>query len=107
MGQWLPLAGAVLNAVCRQLPSPAEMTTDRLQRLLSSSSSDDDRCRLGMQRCDGADDAPTVVFVSKMVAVERRAIAARRAPPRNQLLPGAEKQVSVVLVLTIQRESSR
>ena len=36
-GQWLPLASAVLGMVVEQLPSPLQLTSDRVERLMCSS----------------------------------------------------------------------
>ena len=35
--QWLPLASAVLGMVVDQLPSPLELTSDRVEKLMCSS----------------------------------------------------------------------
>ena len=82
MKAWLPLARAVLSMVVRCLPSPAEAQGKRLDVLLGSK---DHREGLpgasaaalqrrkalidAIARCDASDDAPTVVFVTKLLPV--------------------------------------
>jgi ribosome assembly protein 1 len=84
MSSWLPLAPCVLDTVCALVPSPVRMTDERADRLLVSTtapstsqqdaSQADARDRLRRALVDNTVDAPTLVFVSKMVAVERKSL---------------------------------
>uniref|UniRef100_A0A914XGQ5 Tr-type G domain-containing protein n=1 Tax=Plectus sambesii TaxID=2011161 RepID=A0A914XGQ5_9BILA len=79
--QWLPLAAAVLSAVCRKTPPPTEAIDDaRLQALVgASAASMNAQVKEALMRCDTA--GPTVVFISKMVAVEKKSLPSNRKGP--------------------------
>lgn len=72
--QWLPLAAAILNAVCRHLPSPlsSENTAVNIAKAFDEKS---------IKLCENNDEQPTLVFVSKMFAVETRALPSNRHQP--------------------------
>ncbi len=82
MKSWLPLARAVLSMVVRCLPSPAEAQGKRLDVLLGSKAHREGlpgapeaalqrRKALidAISKCDAGADAPTVVFVTKLLPV--------------------------------------
>ncbi|KAK9794308.1 hypothetical protein WJX73_002877 [Symbiochloris irregularis] len=92
MRSWLPLSEAVLNMVAQHLPDPAAAIPDRMERLMPSRAAqlqhsgaglspqalqDLERIESGMQACTSAADAPTVVCISKMVAVPQGALPQR------------------------------
>ena len=62
--------------VCDKLPSPAEMSTTRAERLMSTLSKPFDTLPASTQQlktafvsCSSSDDAPVIAFISKMVLV--------------------------------------
>eukprot|EP00127_Corallochytrium_limacisporum_P004921 Clim_evm65s191 gene=Clim_evmTU65s191 len=75
MSQWLPLAQSVLTAVVDLLPAPSAMTTERAGRLLygqkdhNAFPTEVKKIQESVQACDFAEDAPLMVYISKMVAV--------------------------------------
>ena len=86
--QWLPLAPAALDMVVNRLPAAASLSTERAERLLTGRGVEFDQLpdetralRELFTRCDAADDAPVIVFVSKMVAVDRGELPENRARP--------------------------
>jgi len=86
MSAWLPLSRAMLDAVVEQLPSPLQLTQNKVQRLLSSplrpfnSLPENSRKSLetALLSCNSDDAAPTIVFISKMFAVERKSLPEMR-----------------------------
>ncbi|XP_076646716.1 elongation factor-like GTPase 1 [Halictus rubicundus] len=76
--QWLPLARACLNAVCEKVPSPNNLTAEKIERLLCgrfdfSSLPDETRClKEAFSACDSSPSSPVIVFVSKMFPVEKK-----------------------------------
>lgn len=80
---WLPLSEAILGMVTEQLPSPPAAAPERLARLLPAQPdlselppADAGRVRAMVRRvnasvgcCGSGDDAPVVVYVSKMISV--------------------------------------
>ncbi|KAJ3289374.1 Elongation factor-like GTPase 1 [Borealophlyctis nickersoniae] len=78
MGQWLPLSSSVLLAVVEQLPSPAEAQAIRIPAILypkgapthsATQSSTHASLEKALLTCDASEDAPTVVYISKMFSV--------------------------------------
>ncbi|KAJ3163462.1 Elongation factor-like GTPase 1 [Geranomyces michiganensis] len=78
MGQWLPLASAVLLTVVEKLPSPADAQRLRIPRILHPKSSTTEldsptRELSALEKplcaCDNSTGAPVVVYVSKMFSV--------------------------------------
>lgn len=94
--QWLPLAGAVLTAVCDKLPSPKEIGSDRAKCLMFSQWGDDlealpkETVSLLSDVIECSSDAsrPTVAFVSKIFAVETKLMPSNR--PKQQSLSADE-----------------
>ncbi|EDQ89343.1 uncharacterized protein MONBRDRAFT_32409 [Monosiga brevicollis MX1] len=82
MSAWLPLAKTILDLVCRVLPSPKQLETERFHNLLNTGLAPtqalpEARQRLaeGMCACAVDEAAPAVVaYVSKMVAVPRASL---------------------------------
>lgn len=62
---WLPAAEVLLEQICTKLPSPIQSQAMRA-KLLYTGPVDDDVCK-AIARCDTSDEAPVVVYVSKMV----------------------------------------
>ncbi|CDW57738.1 elongation factor Tu GTP binding [Trichuris trichiura] len=82
-GSWIPAASAVLRMVCDQLPPAGKLSQRRIERLLCGGSASSFRLlspaaqalKPFIMNCTVA-DAPTIVFVSKMVPVESRLLDA-------------------------------
>ncbi len=89
VGQWLPLAAAVLNAVCRHSPSPLQIDRERIDRLVGSNIGEKSIIKEAIRLCrsgnweteEREEEVPTIVFVSKMFAVERRFLPSNRHQP--------------------------
>ncbi|XP_043240169.1 elongation factor-like GTPase 1 isoform X1 [Amphibalanus amphitrite] len=86
--QWLPLAPAVLDMVVARLPAASSLSEERAERLLAGRGVEFDQLpdetralRELFTRCDAAEEAPVIVFVSKMVAVDRSELPENRARP--------------------------
>lgn len=62
---WLPAAEVLLEQICTKLPSPIQSQAMRA-KLLYTGPVDDDVYK-AIARCDTSDEAPVVVYVSKMV----------------------------------------
>jgi len=94
-GQWLPLADAALDMVCRFLPSPLEMSNDKVGRLLGGSAKRFDEfppeikeLSQHFQSCSAdAQQVPTIAFVSKVFAIESSAL------PSNKKIPLTPEQI--------------
>lgn len=100
---WLPLSEAVLGMALEHLPSPVASARDRLQRLLPSRSvalkglpqspelsQSLDKIENALSECNTTADAPTVVYISKMVAVP---VAAIPRLPGEPSLGGATDEI--------------
>ncbi|ESO00697.1 hypothetical protein HELRODRAFT_187216 [Helobdella robusta] len=93
--QWLPVSKAVLNMVCELLPDPSSMSDERVMNFLrgsslpstSSSSSLESlppetiKLKDDLMRCRASDDAPLIVFISKMFPFEKKFL------PKNKQRP--------------------
>uniref|UniRef100_A0A8C2WDW8 Elongation factor-like 1 n=1 Tax=Cyclopterus lumpus TaxID=8103 RepID=A0A8C2WDW8_CYCLU len=86
--QWLPVSQAVLLMVCEKLPSPLEIAAARVEKLMSVGARRFDSLpeqtqelkRAFLQCSSGAND-PLIVFVSKMFAVDTKALPQNRQRP--------------------------
>lgn len=86
--QWLPLARAVLEMVCLFVPSPLELSEEKVEGLMCSSTHKFESLPLQtrqlkkyFQNCDSSEDAPVIVCISKMFPVENSLL------PKNRLKP--------------------
>ncbi|QQP39437.1 Uncharacterized protein FKW44_020322 [Caligus rogercresseyi] len=88
MGAWIPLSQAVLDTVISHLPSPLELTEVRVEHLMSSLSrpfaflpqrSKD--LKDNFLKCSASEEAPVIVFVSKMVPVPSKQLPENRPRP--------------------------
>lgn len=89
--QWLPLSASLLSMVVDKLPSPMEIHSERVEKLMCSGlrtfDSLPDKTQSLKQdflACSSADDAPVIVFVSKMFAVEDSVLPKHRKRPLTQ-----------------------
>ncbi|MEE6503281.1 hypothetical protein FKM82_004787 [Ascaphus truei] len=79
--QWLPISPAVLSMVCRKLPSPLDVTAERVERLLCVGARTFDslpprtqQLKQAFLQCLSEDSAPVIIFVSKMFAVDGKSL---------------------------------
>ncbi|XP_052015452.1 elongation factor-like GTPase 1 [Apodemus sylvaticus] len=89
--QWLPISHAVLAMVCHKLPSPLDMTSERVEKLLCTGSQTFESLPLETQalkaafmKCGSEDTAPVIIFVSKMFAVDVKALPQNKPRPLTQ-----------------------
>ncbi|GAV07633.1 hypothetical protein RvY_17448 [Ramazzottius varieornatus] len=74
--QWLPLSKCILDMVCDKLPSPSELSEERIQALISNHRRFDSlpeetrKLKEVFLKCDSKSKNLTVAFVSKMFAVD-------------------------------------
>uniref|UniRef100_A0A2K6PDH3 Elongation factor-like GTPase 1 n=1 Tax=Rhinopithecus roxellana TaxID=61622 RepID=A0A2K6PDH3_RHIRO len=79
--QWLPISHAVLAMVCQKLPSPLDITAERVERLMCTGSQTFDSLppetqalKAAFMKCGSEETAPVIIFVSKMFAVDAKAL---------------------------------
>uniref|UniRef100_A0A672K6L0 Elongation factor-like 1 n=1 Tax=Sinocyclocheilus grahami TaxID=75366 RepID=A0A672K6L0_SINGR len=89
--QWLPVSQAMLSMVCEKLPSP-EISAERVEKLMSvgarrfdSLPEQTQELKKAFLDCSADETAPVIVFVSKMFAVDSKALPQnkQRARVRN------------------------
>lgn len=81
MSTWMPLSNAVLAMVIKQLPSPIQAQRLRLPRIwpnLASGSGLSERVVSSIHTCDSNEEAPCVVMVAKVIAVDSKAFPETR-----------------------------
>ena len=74
VSQWLPLHTATLGMVVDVMPNPRDAMKSR-SRILFDSSSEDGRIVKSVSTCDRSEDAPVVVFVTKLFEVDSRSLS--------------------------------
>ncbi|XP_037020118.2 elongation factor-like GTPase 1 [Artibeus jamaicensis] len=86
--QWLPVSHAVLAMVCQKLPSPLDMTSERVEKLMCTGPQTFDSLppetqalKAAFMKCGSEDAAPVIIFVSKMFAVDSKALPQNRPRP--------------------------
>nr|XP_054756574.1 elongation factor-like GTPase 1 [Lytechinus pictus] len=86
--QWLPLSKAVLSMVCGKLPSPTNVNEERIEKLMCSSGQrfdslhpESQQLKQAFQMSTSDSDAPVIVYISKMVAVDRSMLPQNRQRP--------------------------
>ncbi|MCL4130461.1 UNVERIFIED_CONTAM: hypothetical protein GTU68_012963 [Idotea baltica] len=86
MSNWLPLASSVLEMVIRHLPSPCEMTEDRARKLMCTATQRFDslpsrtlKLKEAFVKCSSDEDAPLIVYISKMFGVEKSVLSRKNA----------------------------
>ncbi|KAK7176776.1 hypothetical protein R3I93_000882 [Phoxinus phoxinus] len=106
--QWLPVSQAVLSMVCEKLPSPAEISAERVEKLMSVGARRFDSLPEKTQElkkafldCSADETAPVIVFVSKMVSVDSKAL------PQNKQRPLTQEEISQRRELARQRHAER
>ncbi|KAK9971344.1 hypothetical protein ABG768_024716 [Culter alburnus] len=106
--QWLPVSQAVLSMVCEKLPSPAEISAERVEKLMSVGARRFDSLPEKTQElkkafldCSADETAPVIVFVSKMFAVDSKAL------PQNKQRPLTQEEIAQRRELARQRHAER
>ncbi|KAK0144951.1 Elongation factor-like GTPase 1 [Merluccius polli] len=111
--QWLPISQAVLcipsvAMVCEKLPSPLDISTERVERLMSAGARRFDSLPERTQelknafiQCSSEAEVPVIVFVSKMFAVDAKAL------PQNKQRPLTQEEIGQRRELARQRHADR
>ncbi|XP_070410686.1 elongation factor-like GTPase 1 isoform X2 [Nothobranchius furzeri] len=89
--QWLPVSEAVLLMVCKKLPSPLDMASERVEKLMSVGARRFDSLpeqtkdlKTAFLQCSSGESAPVIIFVAKMFVVETKALPQFRHRHLNQ-----------------------
>eukprot|EP00058_Branchiostoma_floridae_P024350 XP_002609840.1 hypothetical protein BRAFLDRAFT_264998 [Branchiostoma floridae] len=90
-GQWLPLSEAVLAMTVDQLPSPLQISPEKVEHLMCHTAQRFDSLPQPTQNlkedflmCSAEDSAPVIVFISKMFSVDHKALPHNRPRPLTQ-----------------------
>ncbi|XP_077988979.1 elongation factor-like GTPase 1 [Glandiceps talaboti] len=88
LSQWIPLSKAVLSMVADKLPSPLEISEERVEKLMCSAGRRFDSLPQQTQdlkkdflACDASAEKPTIIYISKMFTVEAKALPQNRQRP--------------------------
>lgn len=85
--QWLPLARACLDALCEKVPAPHNLSSEKVDRLLSGNfdfstlPEETQKLKKAFLACDPSVDSPIIVFVSKMFPVEKKLLPENKPKP--------------------------
>ncbi|KAM5293138.1 elongation factor-like GTPase 1 isoform 1-T1 [Ctenodactylus gundi] len=89
--QWLPISQAVLAMVCQKLPSPLDIKSERVEKLMCTGSQmfdtlppETQALKAAFMKCGSEDTAPVIIFVSKMFAVDAKALPQNKPRPLTQ-----------------------
>ncbi|XP_060924303.1 elongation factor-like GTPase 1 [Limanda limanda] len=106
--QWLPVSQAVLSMVCEKLPSPLDIAAERVEKLMSvgarrfdSLPKQTQELKRAFLECSSGENSPVIVFVSKMFAVDTKAL------PQNRQRPLTQEELSQRRELARQRHADR
>lgn len=106
--QWLPISQAVLNMVCKKLPSPLDISVERVEKLLCGSSrlfdslpTETQQLKEAFLQCCREENAPVIVFVSKMFAVDAKAL------PQNKQRPLTQEEIALRRELARQKHAEK
>ncbi|XP_006139317.2 elongation factor-like GTPase 1 [Pelodiscus sinensis] len=106
--QWLPISQAVLSMVCSKLPSPLDITAERVEKLMcvgvrtfESLPPETQELKNVFMKCSSEDTAPVIVFVSKMFAVDTKTL------PRNKSRPLTQEEIAQRRELARQRHAEK
>ncbi|XP_069136789.1 elongation factor-like GTPase 1 [Argopecten irradians] len=91
MGQWLSVSRAVLDVVVDKLPSPLEISEDRVEKLMCSQGQSflsfpkaTQQLKEAFVACSTSDNSPVILFVSKMFPVERKMLPQFKQRPLTE-----------------------
>ncbi|XP_042679842.1 elongation factor-like GTPase 1 isoform X3 [Centrocercus urophasianus] len=106
--QWLPISDAVLSMVCSKLPSPLDITAERVEKLMcvgaktfDSLPPETQELKSAFLKCSSEGTAPVIVFVSKMFAVDAKAL------PHNKPRPLTQEEIAQRRELAKQRHAGK
>ncbi|CAM2099069.1 unnamed protein product [Caretta caretta] len=106
--QWLPISQAVLSMVCSKLPSPLDITVERVEKLMcvgartfDSLPPETQELKKVFMKCSSEDTAPVIVFVSKMFAIDAKTL------PRNKPRPLTQEEIAQRRELARQRHAEK
>ncbi|XP_074515485.1 elongation factor-like GTPase 1 [Sebastes fasciatus] len=106
--QWLPVSQAVLSMVCEKLPSPLDVAAERVEKLMSvgarrfdSLPEQTQELKRAFLQCSSGENDPLIIFVSKMFAVDTKAL------PQNRQRPLTHEEISQRRELARQRHADR
>ncbi|KAG8575512.1 hypothetical protein GDO81_009586 [Engystomops pustulosus] len=106
--QWLPISQAVLSMVCKKLPSPLDISVERVEKLLCGSSRlfdslppETQQLKEAFLQCCSEENAPIIVFVSKMFAVDAKAL------PKNKQRPLTQEEIALRREIARQRHAEK
>ncbi|XP_060899710.1 elongation factor-like GTPase 1 isoform X1 [Labrus mixtus] len=106
--QWLPVSQAVLSMVCEKLPSPLDMVSERVEKLMSVGvrlfdlmPKQTQELKRAFLQCSSAENAPVIIFVSKMFAVNTKAL------PQNKQRPLTQEEIAQRREIARQRHAER
>uniref|UniRef100_A0A8B9YVI2 Elongation factor-like GTPase 1 n=1 Tax=Buteo japonicus TaxID=224669 RepID=A0A8B9YVI2_9AVES len=106
--QWLPISDAVLSMVCNKLPSPLDITAERVEKLMcvgartfDSLPPETQELKNAFMKCSSEGTAPVIVFVSKMFAVDAKAL------PHNKPRPLTQEEIAHRRELAKQRHAEK
>ncbi|XP_033120660.1 elongation factor-like GTPase 1 [Anneissia japonica] len=102
MGQWLPLSKAVLSMVANELPSPLDVSEQRIEKLMctggrrfDSLPAESQKLKNDFKQSCCNSDAPVIVYISKMFVVSSDSL------PKNKQRPLTSEEIQE------RRESAR
>uniref|UniRef100_UPI0037E8530F elongation factor-like GTPase 1 isoform X2 n=1 Tax=Semicossyphus pulcher TaxID=241346 RepID=UPI0037E8530F len=106
--QWLPVSQAVLSMVCEKLPSPLAMEAERVEKLMSvgaqlfdSMPKQTQELKRAFLQCSSGEQAPVIIFVSKMFAVDTKTL------PQNRQRLLTQEEIAQRRELARQRHADR
>ncbi|XP_010132057.1 PREDICTED: elongation factor Tu GTP-binding domain-containing protein 1 isoform X2 [Buceros rhinoceros silvestris] len=106
--QWLPISDAVLSMVCNKLPSPLDITAERVEKLMcvgartfDSLPPETQELKSAFMKCSSEGTAPVIVFVSKMFPVDAKAL------PHNKPRPLTQEEIAHRRELAKQRHAEK
>ncbi|XP_038557988.1 elongation factor-like GTPase 1 [Micropterus salmoides] len=106
--QWLPVSQAVLSMVCEKLPSPLDMAAERVEKLMTvgarrfdSLPEQTQELKQAFLQCSSGENAPVIVYVSKMFTVDTKAL------PQNRQRPLTQEEIAKRRELARQRHADR
>ncbi|XP_029430609.1 elongation factor-like GTPase 1 isoform X2 [Rhinatrema bivittatum] len=106
--QWLPISQAVLSMVCHKCPSPLDIAAERVERLMcvgarrfDSLPPETQELKTAFMSCCSKETAPVIIFVSKMFAVDAKAL------PQNKQRPLTQEEIAQRREVARQRHAEK
>ncbi|KAH9492468.1 Elongation factor-like GTPase 1 [Bulinus truncatus] len=88
MSQWLPLSNAILDVVTTCLPSPLQISDERIQKLMCNKSQqffslpkETQNLKKDFEACNSSLVAPVIVYISKMFPMDKKSLPHNKARP--------------------------